>query len=53
MFAQLQEQHPQKNEFDIQGMVFRKIFTKQERDEISKDMETQLYIMGMINEVTK
>ena len=53
MFAELQEQHPKKNEFAIQDMLYRKIFTKEERDVLESDLKNHLCTRAVLNEVTK
>lgn len=52
-YVGLKEQYPDKNEFAIQDLLYRKIFTKEERNLIESDLKNHLATRALLNEATK
>jgi hypothetical protein len=52
-YAGLKNQYPNKNEFAIQDLLYRKIFTKEERNFIESDLKNHMATRALLNEVTK
>jgi hypothetical protein len=53
LYNKLKGKHPDKNHFAIQDMLYRKIFTKQERNVIESDLKTHVNIRLLLNEYSK
>jgi hypothetical protein len=53
LYYDLKEKHPDKNEFALQDMVYRKIFTKEERNVIESDLMLHLRTRTVINDILR
>jgi hypothetical protein len=53
MYDKFKYQNANKNHFELNNMVFRKLFTKKERDLIQSDLKVYIRIMNRIDQLTK
>ena len=53
MYIKLKIQNPQKNHFELNNMVYRQMFTKEERNLIQSDLKVYIGVMNRIDKITR
>lgn len=52
-YVELSIKHPHKNHFELNNMVYKQIFTKNERNVIQSDLKAYLGVMNRIDKITR